>query len=363
LVALDKIQINFIVFHRYLTKQRIFDFFITVIPRSTSEVTDTMGLSFFQGNRKWTKSSGHNGNNGSAAAAASMSDYQQFPSASAPSSNTSIPVAVPVAYIPPKASAPPTPTTQQQQQQLMSQHNAQNAPVISNSSRQQTGSRTGNQNHAAMIISNQELDHNLRVGLRSTFGGRTLLHKAFIVLSILTILTALNNVIAHILSVILFGRYEDAMEEILRLFTIGLYFLVILIETNRSALVQQSFVFQHWAARGVFYLFLGVLSAVEYDVGSQNYGSYRDRYNRQSYGRRNFVIYIPSGEDAFELYVWATGITMLFIGIIYTILGACCLHQKQQQLQAQFEQRQRLAATGQQQEPPYPATSMHAAYS
>lgn len=260
-------------------------------------------------------------------------------------------MAVPVAYIPPKASAPsPAAAASQQRQQIVPASNTQMVPANRNDRRQNNGARNGNgnRNHTAMLISNEELDHNLRVGLWSTFGGRTLLHKAFILLSILTILTALNNIIAHSLAVIFYGRYEDDMEVILRIFTIGLFFLVILIETNRSDLVRQSFVFQHWAARGVFYLFLGVLSTVEYDVGSQNYGSYRDRYSRHSYGRRNFIIYIPSGEDAFELYVWAVGITMLLIGVIYTMLGACCMHQKHQQLQAQFEQRQRMAATGQQ---------------
>ncbi|KAG7340052.1 COPI associated protein [Nitzschia inconspicua] len=317
-----------------------------------------MGLSFFQGNRTTTKKTGgrnvgrkKNNTDAATTPAAPATDYQQFSTPSSPISNPSIPVAVPIAYVPPPTSPSSAPHQQQQQQQhIVPTSNAGAAPTNSHSA----GGRLGNRYHAtAMTIANKELDHNIRLGLRSTFGGRTLLHKAFIVLSILTILTAINNIIAHTLSLLIYGRYEDPMEQILRVFTIGWYFLVILIETNRSALVQQSFVFQHWAARGILYVFLGVLSAVEYDVGSQNYGSYRDRYNRYSYGQRNFVIYIPSGEDAFELYVFATGITMLFIGLVYTILGACCLHERYQRLQAQFEQRQRLATTGQQ--PSFPS--------
>ncbi|KAG7363933.1 COPI associated protein [Nitzschia inconspicua] len=312
-----------------------------------------MGLSFFQGNRTTTKKTGgrnvnRKNNTDAATAEGPATDYQQF-STSSPISNPSIPVAVPIAYVPPPTSSSSAPHQQQKQKHIVP---TSNAGAATNS--RSAGGRLGNRNHAtAMTIANEELDHNIRLGLRSTFGARTLLHKAFIVLSILTILTAINNIIAHTLSLLIYGRYEDPMEQILRVFTIGWYFLVILIETNRSALVQQSFVFQHWAARGIFYVFLGVLSAVEYDVGSQNYGSYRDRYNRYSYGQRNFVIYIPSGEDAFELYVFATGITMLLIGLVYTLLGACCLHERYQRLQAQFEQRQRLATTGQQ--PSFPS--------
>jgi hypothetical protein len=298
-----------------------------VLPSSTgTHFIGTMGLSFFQGNRKATKNGTVRG---------PEPDYQQFPTPSTTTTNP-IPVAVPVAYIPPQASAPPLPSQQRHHQQQLTA-----APQVSFGNNNLRGHHNGsNSNPGVMIISQEEINHNLRLGLQSRFGGRTLLHKAFIVLSILTILTAINNIIAHTLAIIFFGGYEDAMEVILRVFTIGLYFLVILIEMNRSALVQQSFIFQHWASRGVFYILLGVLSTVEYDVGSQNYGSYRDRYNRHSYGSRNFVIYLPSGEDAFELYVWAPGIIMLLIGIIYLMLGACCLHHKYQQLQTVFEQRQ-----------------------
>jgi hypothetical protein len=299
-----------------------------------------MGLSFFQGNRKATKI-------GSCAIPDAASEvYQQFPS---PSTTTINPPGggVPVAYFQPQVPTDPSDTSQQRQQQLVAL--PQQLPPNDDNTNLPTqyNHHNGygyNSNPGVMIISNAEVDHNLRIGLQSRFRGRTLLHKVFIILSIVTILTAINNIIAHTLAVIFYGTYDDAMEDILRLFTIGLYLLVILIEMNRSILVQQSFVFQHWAARGVLYMFLGVLSTVEYDVGSQNYGSYRDRYNQHSYGRNHFVIYVPSGEDALELYVWATGIVMLFIGIIYVILGACCLHHKYQQMETLFEQQQRRLA-------------------
>jgi hypothetical protein len=288
-----------------------------------------MGLKFFQGNRKGTIDARKN----------VISDegdgYQQFsppPSGlfvATPSNNTAIPVAEPVAYVPPNP----------QQQQLTPYSSSSPSTIRQNKDRN------------TMIISNPELDHNLRLLQRVTFGGRTLLHKCFILLSILTGLTALNNIVAHTLAVFFYGHYEDPMEVLLRWFTVGLYFLVILIETNHSTLVQQSMVFQHWASRGVFYTFLGVLGVVEYDVGQQNYGgSYRDRYNQYTYGRNNrIVIYFPTGQDAFELYIWCTSWCMLLVGLIYILLGALCMHQKYQQVQAQFEQRQRMAATGQQQ--------------
>jgi hypothetical protein len=100
-----------------------------------------------------------------------------------------------------------------------------------------------NSNPGVMMVSNAEIDHNLRIGAQGLY------------YSISTILTAINNIIAHTLAVIFYGTYDDAMEDILRVFTIGLCLLVILIEMNRSILVQQSFVFQHWAARGVLYIF------------------------------------------------------------------------------------------------------------
>jgi hypothetical protein len=304
-----------------------------------------MGLTFFQGTR------------GQAVKKDAASDAYRPPPPSAPPAPSNIQHAVPIAYVPPlsspTASAPMKPAVSQQQaasinQQLVPAENTNAAPPASagifNTNRH-TKSRSTRQEDGAMIISNAELDQNLRMWQRATLGGRTLPHKLFIIFSIITILTAVNNIIAHTLAVLFYGNKEDPMEQILRFFTIGLYFLVILIESNKSELVQKSFVFQHWAARGVFYTFLGVLGCVEYDVGQQNYGgSYRDRYNQYNYGRNNnIVIYVPSGEDAFELYIWATSWIMLLVGLVYTMLGACCMHQKYQQLEAHYQQRQRTA--------------------
>lgn len=300
-----------------------------------------MGLKLFQGkrgqaNKKTTASAG--------AAPTSGSDYHPAPSAPPASSSTTIQNAVPVAYVPPATASPtasPVP-----QRQVVQAANTSSAPPPSSSGMYHN--QNYNQNGGGgLMITNQELDHNIKLWQRATLGGRTLPHKLFIIFSIITILTAVNNIIAHTLAILFYGSKEDPMEQILRMFTIGWYVLVILIESNKSELVQRSLIFHHWAARGVLYIFLGVLGCVEYDVGQQNYGgSYQDRYNQYTYGRNNnIVIYIPSGEDAFELYIWCTSWIMLFVGLVYTMMGACCLHQKYQRLEAQYQQRN---ATGQQ---------------
>ena len=286
-----------------------------------------MPLAFFQGSKK--KNNNNNNN------VVQQQQQQQ-----------QIPVAVPIAYIPPPPPSTsmmmvPTTTTTSTSTSMYQQQPQQRAQQAPSSP------------FTNMIISNDELDHNLREFSLSLFSGRTLTHKLFIIVQIFTVLTAINNIIAHCIAVVFWGRKENSLEVVLRWLTILLYVLVILIELNYTYVVQKSYIFYHFGTRGSFYVFLGILSAVEYDIGQQNYygSSYRDRYNAYYYGRNGgHVIYIPSGEDAIELYIWSTSWIMVSFGILYSLMGIFCLHQKYHTEVQLFYQRQQQSQSQQQQQ-------------
>ncbi|KAL3906229.1 MAG: hypothetical protein SGARI_004096, partial [Bacillariaceae sp.] len=198
------------------------------------------GLKFFQGNR------GGGGSKKKTAAAAASNVYHPAPSAPpSPSPHTvNIPHAVPVAaYVPPSTKTVVSTPPQHQRQFITASgnNNTSSAPPSSslgmyNNSGNTSSTHQQQSNGNGLMISNQEIDRELKLWQRATLGGRTLPHKLFIIFSLITILTAVNNIIAHVLAIAFYGSKEDPMEQLLRMFTIGWFVLVILIESDRSEL-------------------------------------------------------------------------------------------------------------------------------
>lgn len=259
----------------------------------------------------------------------------------APSAPPFIPVATPVAYIPPSAAGGAmSPTDGQasldrQQQQHQHQKNPSSWQWQQQQQQQQGTFPT-------TTIGNDEIDHNLRLLHTAALGGqRTLPHRMFLMLSIVTALTGLNNVVAHLLALLFYGKYENGTEVVLRYYTIGLCLVVILIETDQTALVRQSLVFRHFATRGVFYSFLGVLGLVEYDIGNQNSSRYRQYgfFGTNSGGSSRLTLTLPTAEGAGEVYIWMTSSLMAAVGIVYLVLGTFCLHQKLDEIRRDYHQR------------------------
>jgi hypothetical protein len=176
-----------------------------------------------------------------------------------------------------------------------------------------------------------------------TMGYRSQAHKMFIMFSIIAGLTGVNNIFSQLLALTYPGNLHS--DVVLRIYAIGFFFLVVLIESERIPAIRESFVVNNWICRGIFYSFLGALGQNLYDVGYDNrfnhHGSYYNGSGDRSgdyygyYGPR-----MPSSEDFAEWYIWLTSFLMFSVGWIYIIMGALCLQWKLQQIREQYQQSQ-----------------------
>ena len=176
----------------------------------------------------------------------------------------------------------------------------------------------------------------------TTMGNRSFLHKIFVLISIFAGLTGVNSFIAQAIALAFEG--SPAMEVVLRCYAMALYVVVVLTEAEKTTPIRQSFILMNWTSRGFFYTFLGVLGMVQYDVGVNNY--YSRRYNNNSsyqYGGSSYhtgshyMFRIPTREEAAEWYVWLVACLMVFMGLIYMLMGFFCMQKKLDQLRANYQ--------------------------
>jgi hypothetical protein len=187
----------------------------------------------------------------------------------------------------------------------------------------------------------------------SSLGYRSPLHRFFLVINIAAGLSGVNNIAAQLIALTFSGN--PPMEVVLRLYMIGLFAIVVLNEAELTPMIRESKILTHWVTRGLFYTFLGVLSAVQYDVGvdnrfknrgySNNYNSgYNNNNNSNNNNNNNsnnglYSPMMPTGEDFGEWYIFLVSWIMCFMGVVYILMGAACLQRKLNQLRADYQQQ------------------------
>jgi hypothetical protein len=186
-----------------------------------------------------------------------------------------------------------------------------------------------------------------------SMGHRTQAHKTFLMFNIMAGFTGVNNVVAQCIAITYKGDLQ--MEIVLRFYMIGFCILVVLNEMEKTQIIRESLVLSNWVGRGIFYSFLGVLGQNLYDVGYDNRyrrngyyggssGSSSSSSNRSGDYNGYYGPRMPSSEDFAEWYIWMTSFLLFFIGVIYLIMGACCLQRKLNLLRAQYQQSAFVAA-------------------
>ena len=232
---------------------------------------------------------------------------------------------------------PQQPVVQQQQQQYVPPQQQQPAATT-------TPYTNMNMNNNNRIV----LDDKVQRKMNTVIGDRSCAHKTFNLISIITGLTAINNIVGQCIA--LWFEGNKPMEVLLRIYVIGLCTLAILIEKESIAFIRDSPIVMNWIPRGLFYVFIGVLGVNLYDIGYDNYN--RRRYNSsQRYGSysnngyssnnyyNSYHIRVPTSEDCAEWYVWLVAWVMIGVGLLYLLMGILGLRKKLLKERADYQTR------------------------
>ena len=141
------------------------------------------------------------------------------------------------------------------------------------------------------------------------------LHVFFILISILTALSALNMGIGQFLG-IAFAQVGP-IQYVMRIYVILLCVLTILNELEWPSFVRESTILSWWVTRGAFYCFIGVLGLEENDVD----------------------IYKVNGRNAALGYIKVVAWLMIGCGILYFVMGVVCLQFVLKRMREDYKQR------------------------
>jgi hypothetical protein len=143
-------------------------------------------------------------------------------------------------------------------------------------------------------------------------------HKLMSILSGVAALSALNMCIGQLVGYRF--QQEGPVQYVMRFYVIILCVLAILVEFEWTKFARESFILRVWITRGQFYIFIGVLGFEQNDTSHAK--------NSDSV---NFQLSMH--------YVTATAWIMVAVGVLYSLLGMCCLQVYFNRLQTEYEQR------------------------
>lgn len=143
-------------------------------------------------------------------------------------------------------------------------------------------------------------------------------HKLMFVAACVAALSAFNMCIGQVVGFKF--QQEGPVQYVLRLYVIIICVLAILIELEWTKFARESFVLKFWVTRGLFYIFIGVLGL------EQN-----DTLHAKNSDSMNFNLSMH--------YVTVAAWIMVAVGILYSLLGACCLQVYYNRLRTDYEQR------------------------
>ena len=171
---------------------------------------------------------------------------------------------------------------------------------------------------------------------------RTGTHNFSIVLNLVTCGAALNIALAQVLGMVM--HRVSWLEMVVRVYEILFSILVVLNEMQWTELVKESRILSSYTFRGILYTFIGILGVLMNDIGQNGYNqSQSNSYG--SYSNNNITIYLPTQEQALELYIRVVSWSMVGFGVVYIIMGVLRVQQKVDRHKEEYHLR--LAHAGQ----------------
>lgn len=147
---------------------------------------------------------------------------------------------------------------------------------------------------------------------------RSLLHKFFILISIIAAVSALNMAFGQFLGIVF--QNVGPVQYVLRVYVIALCVLVILNELEWTKYARDSKIMHIWITRGLFYAFIGVLGLEENDTST----------SRNS-DERGFSFSLT--------YIRAVAWVMVSCGTLYFFMGVFCLQIVNNRLRSDYQER------------------------
>ena len=151
------------------------------------------------------------------------------------------------------------------------------------------------------------------------------LHKAFILYSILAILVSLWMALGQVLGAIVYET--PVVGYVLRVYVVAACLLLVLVELEITETARTKF-FHHWISRGLVYVFIGV-------IGMQENETAESRPIREDWDGYEIVT------DIVRTVAW----NMTGCGVVYVIMGMCCLQYLLDKMRRDYQARLERART------------------
>jgi hypothetical protein len=169
-------------------------------------------------------------------------------------------------------------------------------------------------------IALQERNDVLRAQLEEELDpSRTLLHKMFILINILTISAALLMGIGQFIGI--YFSHVGLIRFVLRIYVIMLCVLVVFNELNWTFITRESVMLRYWITRGAMYAFIGILGLEEIEA---------------SPATKNEDV---SGRDKALNFVFVIAWIMVGLGALYFVMGLFCGQILYTRVQEDYKQR------------------------
>jgi hypothetical protein len=147
------------------------------------------------------------------------------------------------------------------------------------------------------------------------------LHKCFICISFVTCLSAVLMGLGQVIG--MFVDKQGPIQWVMRFYVIVLCCLVVMNELEWTRLTRDSTILRVWITRGFLYAFVGVLGL---DQNSTNAAA------------SNAASSVPSA--AATVYFGVVAWFILLCGMLYSLMGVCCLQLAQDRMRATYQAKQ-----------------------
>ena len=165
---------------------------------------------------------------------------------------------------------------------------------------------------------------------------RSAFHKFIVLVKMVAGIAALNMFIGQVIGI--FFQEDGPIQYVLRFYVMLLCGLAILVELEWTRYARESKILQNWITRGSYYGFIGVIGLEENDTS-------RDK---------------NTGKEGFDMshnYLRVVAWTMIYVGIVYFLLGIFCCQLYYNRRREDYERRLGRAAEVQQTAERYGDTS------
>jgi hypothetical protein len=154
------------------------------------------------------------------------------------------------------------------------------------------------------------------------YPSRRWIHRALIAVSVLTGVAAIGMIAGQAIGY--FFQVGGLIQYFLRFYVVLLSLIVVLNELEWTTFVRESGVLKHWVSRGLLYGFIGLLGLEQMDTSSSR------NEDRQAF---------KASMTFLEGVAWV----MVGCGILYFVMGACCLHIILGRLRSDYQERMQRA--------------------